>query len=469
MNRRELSRLFSTSAVHIALWYVCVYVLLVGAALLVFYWASSRYVDAQLEAGLQQEFVSLRDLGANEGVAALAAAIEKRSQAGSEQGRFYLLVDATGDKLAGNFTGWPEELDDRVSLDESVHTAWIDDDMNPIAAADEDSYWPVIGKQYQDGGVLVVARSVEQSEALQMFSIYALSGLLLVIVALALAMGLFIGRSILGRIDKIIETAASIMCGEFAQRMPLSDRGDEFDELSTRLNDMLSRIEHLMQGMRDVTDNVAHDLRSPLTRMRNRLDVVLLEHRSPEEYRQEIELAITDSEELMRSFNAILQIAQTEAGAIRSSMEAVDLAGLATTVSEFYRPVAQQHQQCLIVDAASPVSVSGNRDLLSQALGNLLDNAIKYTPDGGLITVTAIHTGVAAQFSIADNGLGIPAAERDRVLQRFVRLDQARSSPGNGLGLSLVSAVAGLHSAALELGDNGPGLIVTLSFPAELT
>lgn len=464
MNRPDLNRLFSTTAVRIAWWYASVYILLVGAALLVFYWASSQYVDNQLKAGLQQEFVTLRELGASEGVSALTVELEKRSQVNSAEGRFYLLTDPAGGKLAGNFTGWPEELDDRVPLDESVHTAWIDDDMNPLAEDDEDTYWPVIGRQYEDGSIFLVARSVEQSEALQMFTIYALSGLLLVIVALALAMGLYTGRSILGRIDKIIEIATSIMNGDLAQRMPLSNRNDEFDELSVRLNNMLSRIEQLMRGMRDVTDNVAHDLRSPLTRMRNRLDVLLLEQRSPEEYQREVELSIRDSEGLMRSFNAILQISQAEAGSVRSNMESVDLAGLATTVSEFYQPLAQERYQRLITDALRPTFVYGNRDLLSQMLGNLLENAIKYTPDGGLLVVTVAKMDGIAQLSVADNGPGIPASERERVLQRFVRLDQARSSQGNGLGLSLVNAVARVHSAELELLDNGPGLLITFKF-----
>jgi signal transduction histidine kinase len=461
--------LLRTSAVRISLWYACLYIILAGTALGAYHWVTSRYVDAQLYAGLRDEFVDLSEIAATRGFDALTREIASRSRADGRNGRYYLLVDAALRKVAGNLAGWPKEEDDQVAVDGTVHAAWIDDDMIANAREDEDEYWPVIGRRFEDGSVMLLSRSVAQAEQMQVFSIYALSSLLLVIVVLALAMGVFMGRTILGRIDNISATAKTIMQGDLTRRMPLSGRGDEFDDLAGRLNDMLARIEQLMQGVREVTDNVAHDLRRPLTRLRNRLDMVLLEERSPELYRRTIEEAIRDTEDLVKTFNAILQIAQAEAGSLRAKMEDMDLADVAIQVVDFYRPVAQQRKQRLIIDATRPVMVRGNRDLLSQALGNLLDNAVKYAPPGGLILVQVERMEEGVRVSVSDNGPGIPASERERVLQRFTRLDQARSSPGNGLGLSLVNAIAGLHAARISLADNGPGLIVRITFAAPST
>jgi signal transduction histidine kinase len=460
----EVKRLFGTTAVRISLWYACLYIVLAGTALGAYYWATSRYIDAELYAGLEDEFVELRNIAERDGFEGLQREVASRSRASGADGSYYLLVDRNLHKVAGNLTGWPEDQDDQVAVDETVHQAWVDDTMIPGASEDHDAYWPVIGKRFKDGSILLVARSVAQAEDMQVFSAYALTSLLVAIVVLALAMGVFMGRTILARIDKINATTETIMRGDLSGRVPLSGRGDEFDDLAGRLNNMLGRIEQLMQGMREVTDNVAHDLRRPLTRLHNRLDTILLEERSPEVYRQTIEAAIHDTQDLVKTFNAILQIAQAEAGSLRAKMADVDLASVAIQVVEFYRPVAQQRRQRLVVDAKRPVTVCGNRDLLSQALGNVLDNAIKYSPPEGLILVQVERTDEGVRVSVSDSGPGIPVAERGRVLQRFTRLDQARSSPGNGLGLSLANAIVGLHGAKMSFADNAPGLVVRITF-----
>lgn len=466
MKLPDFRRLLRTTAVRTSLWYAFLYILLAGTALGAYYWATSRYVDAQLYKGLYDEFVDLRNIAVKEGFGPLQREVASRSHAAEQDGRYYLLVDGSQHKLAGNLVGWPKEEDDQVVVDESVHASWVDDDMIPGSHDDEDEYWPVIGKRFDDGSILLLSRSVAQADEMQMFSIYALSSLLFVIVVLALAMGVFMGRTILGRIDNISATAETIMGGDLSRRMPLSGRDDEFDDLGEHLNKMLDRIEQLMQGMREVTDNVAHDLRRPLTRLRNRFDMILLEERSPEVYRQAVEEAIHDTEDLMKTFNTMLQIAQAEAGTLRVKMEDVDLADVAEQVAGFYRPVAEQRMQRLVVSARQPVMIRGNRDLLSQALGNLLDNAIKYSPKQGLILIQVEHTTEGVQLSVSDNGPGIPVQEQERVLQRFTRLDHARSSPGNGLGLSLVNAIAALHKAKISFADNAPGLIVTMTFIA---
>jgi signal transduction histidine kinase len=458
----DFSRLARTTAVRIALRYVLIYVLLVGAALAVFYWATGHYVDAQLYAGMEEDFQSLRDRYDRDGSEGLAGLMRSRSESAATEGRFYLLVDKNGRTVSGNLLGLPPE--DPLPLDAKVHVVWVEDDIIPLASYDDDAYWPVIGTVLPDGSRLVVARSVDNAEALQLYSLYALLALLAVIVFLALTMGLLIGSSILKRIDAISNTAHHIMAGDLGQRMPVSARGDEFDTLSQRLNQMLERIEQLLKGMREITDNVAHDLRSPLTRLRNRLEVTLLQRRDETEYRAAMQDAIRDAESLLRTFNALLQVSQAEAGTVRAAMTRVDAAQLVREVAELYAPAMEDAALQLQVDADQPVTVSGNRNLLAQAIGNLLDNAIKFTPAGGTVRLRAAAAPGGSEISVSDTGPGIPAPDRQRVTERFVRLDPTGAARGNGLGLSLVDAIARQHGATLLLEDNEPGLRAVIRF-----
>ncbi len=393
MNTPDLIRLTRTTAVRIALRYVLIYVLLVGAALAVSYWTTGRYIDAQLYAGMEEDFRVLRDRYDRDGSEGLARLMHSRSEAAAAEGRFYLLVDKDGRTVSGNLLGLPPE--DPLPLDGQVHVVWVEDDIIPLASYDDDAYWPVIGAVLPDGSRMLVARSVANAEALQLYSLYALFALLAVIVFLALTMGLLIGSTILKRIDAISDAAQHIMAGNLGQRIPVSARGDEFDNLSRRLNQMLERIEQLLTGMREITDNVAHDLRSPLTRLRNRLEDAALD---------------------------------------------------------------------LKVDADQPVTVTGNRNLLAQAIGNLLDNAIKFTPRGGTVRLRAAVAPDGSEISVSDSGPGIRAGDRQRVLERYVRLDAAGTTRGNGLGLSLVAAIARQHGARLLLEDNSPGLRAVIRF-----
>ena len=462
---RNIRRVLSTTAVRISLWYAFICILLVGLALLIIYWAGSSYIDEQLKSGLEQEFFDLIRIETNKGPGALTKAVDKRSDVDLPQAFQYLLVDPSGKKIAGNMIGWPTEDEDRVPVDGTVHTAWIDDDMQRINDGDEDLYWPVIGKRFDNGNILVVARSVKDAEIQQLFMIYALSILLVLIVVLVLTMGYLIGRTILKHIDKIIDVSGLIIKGDLNNRIPMSGKDDEFEELAARLNTMLNKIQDLVHGMREVTDNIAHDLRTPLTRMQNRLDAVLMKNSLTYQSRNEIELAIKDTEDLLRSFNTILLISRSEAGTILPEMKPVDLVNISTTALEFYEPMAEEKHQQIVINSIGPLIINGDFDLLSNAVANLLENSIKYTPEGGLIKVFLTKDDDALRLCVLDNGPGIPEHERERVLRRFVRLDQARQSPGNGLGLSLVKAVALLHGGELILSDNNPGLKSCLQFP----
>ncbi len=249
-----------------------------------------------------------------------------------------------------------------------------------------------------------------------------------------------------------------------SQRVPGSDKNDEFDQLSNHLNNMLSRIELLLTGMRQVTDNIAHDLRKPLSRLRNRLEITLLEKREPQEYQQVLSETIEDADELIITFNALLEIAQTEAKSFRGEWKTVDLSKLLKQLGELYQELAESKGVPLIIAVQDELAVTGNRHLLAQAVSNLLDNAIKYTDTGGQIILDASQQHQIVMINISDNGVGIPADKYGLVLERFFRLDSARSTSGNGLGLSLVKAVINLHGASLEFEDNHPGLVVRLMF-----
>jgi hypothetical protein len=315
------------------------------------------------------------------------------------------------------------------------------------------------------GGLqLLVARDVhERSDTERMFTT-ALPWSVALMLTLGLVGGAVMSRNLLKRLDQINSTSREIMAGHLSRRLPVSRAGDEFDTLARNLNRMLERIERLMKGMREVTDSVAHDLRSPLNRLRNRLEGTLRRLPVEDQEAPEIEAAITETDRLISTFDSLLLIAEAEAGAARNSMSRVNLSALAHDVWELYQPVAEENGIALEMMPAQPLEVRGNGNLLSQALANLVDNAIKYTPSGGKVTIAAEQNGKGAIVSVADNGPGIPEDDRPRAIERFVRLEASRHSPGTGLGLSLVAAVARLHEARLELCDNHPGLKASMIF-----
>jgi hypothetical protein len=258
------------------------------------------------------------------------------------------------------------------------------------------------------------------------------------------------------------------VAGDFSKRVPVSKKGDEFDDLSQHLNRMLDRIERLMRGMREVSDNVAHDLRSPLNRLRSRLELAARHGFSDPEMRRDIEAAVEETDRLIATFNALLLIAEAEAGSVRESMEEIDLREVIVGVGELYEPLAEEKGARLVVkNSQRPARISGNKNLITQALANLVDNAIKYSSPGSEILVAIEQVQSGPSLVVADNGPGIPQEDRPRVVERFVRLEASRHSPGTGLGLSLVSAVARLHDAEFVLSDNGPGLRAEIKFSAE--
>ncbi|HKJ09216.1 MAG TPA: ATP-binding protein [Gammaproteobacteria bacterium] len=453
-------RLLKTTAFRLSLLFAVLYSLLMAGACGFIYWASTSYIDHDIDVELQAEATGLVHLFSSGGREDLVTALQQRARYGPRFSHQYLLLGPRDEEIAGNLRTWPA-----TAASEGWHTFAVP--RRPSDPRDGDSepeYVRARTVALAGGYHLLVGESLDAEREVKEHIFGVVAGAIGFSVIVAMGLGVLMGRSVLSRIDAVSHAAGEVMGGELSRRLPVSARSDEFDELAARLNAMLERIEQLMSAMRQVTDNVAHDLRSPLNRIRNQLEVTLLESRNESDYRTAIETAVQEADGLIRTFNALLSIAQAEAGVRRNSWHDVDLSALGEDLAELYGAVAEEQGLAFHSELTPDVHIQGNRDLLAQALSNLLENAMKYTPAGGRVSLRVNRSGGAAQIEVTDSGPGIPAPERERVMQRFVRLDPARSSPGNGLGLSLVRAVAHLHRAAVQLDDNRPGLKVTMVF-----
>ena len=334
--------------------------------------------------------------------------------------------------------------------------------------------------ELSNGFRLLVGRDLEERRRLFGIVANAAQWSVLVVIVLGLGGGIFVARRVLQRIDAMTGTTQRIMAGDLSGRLPVGRSGDELDRLAENLNAMLERIEALMMGLKEVSDNIAHDLKTPLTRLRNRAEEALARSGSEAEYRAALERTIEESDGLIRTFNALLMIARAESGQARGNMDDFDAADVAKGIHELYEPLAEDDGMTLHVKTA-PAPLHGNRELISQALANLVENAIKYgkpvaggaaarrrrrRADAREILIEARREGDHVLLSVTDHGPGIPEADRKHAVERFVRLEASRTLPGSGLGLSLASAVATLHGGELRLGDAHPGLIATLAIPA---
>ncbi len=460
----KFHRLLHTTAIQLALRYAIVYAVLIGVSLGFLYWTNRQFIDTHIITSLEQELNDLKHLEQVQGMPELKRVIQAFSQKLYANGQFFLLLSNNGQRLAGTLKSWPPG----VKIDGKVQNIWIDENLilDHSEVIDlKGGYLPVIASSFPDGERLLVGENTTKSENLQGYSIATMVLIFSVSVILALMMGLFMSRTVLTRIDTINNTARAIADGSFSSRIPISEREDEFDELAQHLNDMLTKIEQLMVSMRQVTDNVAHDLRQPLSRLRNRFEVTLLEPREQVEYQEVLNESVEDVNNILRTFKTLLEIAQTESGVHRGDWDTINLSALAANLGQLYQDQAEAQRFTLTLNIEQGMTVDGNRDLIALLLSNLLENSIKYTPhQNGCIHLSVEPDEKHIRLVIADNGPGIPANQRERVLQRFTRLESARSTPGNGLGLSLVKAVVDLHRAELYLEDNLPGLRVTILF-----
>ena len=450
-------RLLRTNAFRLAALYFALFAASVLALLVFIYLSTADFIERQTEATIDAEITGLAEQYQQRGLAGLVDIIRARISAQHRDTTLYLITDATLQPLAGNLSGWPSA--------EPVAAGWI---SFPVKArrAGETETDTALAKVFVLAGDyrLLVGRDLRDARLFRSRITRTLTWAALATLALGIAGGLFMTRNMLRRVEAVNRTSERIIHGDLSQRVPLTGSGDEFDQLAANLNAMLDQIERLMAGMRQVTDNIAHDLRTPLARLRARLEVTLLERPDALRYAEALRDTIAEADRLLVTFNALLSIAEAEAGARRETMAVVDLAEIARSVSELYEPVADDKGLALTVASDARVAVNGDRHLLSQAIANLLDNALKYTP-AGTVALTARRSGEVARIEVADSGPGVPSDRREAVFDRFVRLEGSRSTPGNGLGLSLVRAVAKLHGGEVWLEDNNPGLKAVFTLP----
>jgi signal transduction histidine kinase len=455
-----MMRFLRTNAFRLAALYFVLFATSVVALLAFIYLSTAGFVEAQTEATLDAEIAGLAEQYNQRGLSGLVQVIAARSAGERGDAMLYLITDPTGSPLAGNLSRWPAATE--------LRPGWLAFTVELRHGGEIETHVARGATFILPGGFrLLVGRDLRDATIFRERVARTLAWAGLLTLALGLAGGLLMSRNMLQRVDAVNRTSARIIHGDLKQRVPLTGTGDEFDQLAANLNAMLDQIERLMAGMRQVTDNIAHDLRTPLARLRSRLEVALLGAPDVARYGETLRETIAEADRLLATFNALLTIAEAGSGASGESMTALDLAEVARSAAELYEPSAEEKDLHLVCRADRPVPVRGDRHLLSQAAANLIDNAIKYTPQGGSIEVIASTVDRHAELAVVDSGPGIPADQRDAVLEPFVRLEASRSTPGNGLGLSLVRAVATRHAGRVELADNRPGLRAVLSLPLD--
>jgi signal transduction histidine kinase len=452
------AKAFRTSTFRLAALYLLFFVVSILAVLGYIYYYTVGLLERQNEETIKAEVTGLADQYGTQGLPGLTDAINRRVAIGS--GMMFMLADPNGVYIAGNLHS--------PSISSLPDNSWID---FPVQSGDAKAplgheihgYNIQLPQDFQ----LLVGQDVEDLRQFRNMVREALYWGLGFSILMGLGGGFVMSRNFLRRVDAITATTRVIMNGNLSGRMPVSGSGDELDRLSQSLNDMLGQIEKLMQGMREVSSNVAHDLKTPLTRLRARIEAALRQN-TKADYHAALQQTLVDSEALLSTFNALLSITQLESGQQRTNLQVLDAREIIEDVVDLYSPLAEENNGALEMAATPGLQVKAKRELLAQALINLIDNAIKYgagADHAAHIKVTGRKDGCNVILSVADRGPGIPESDRERVLQRFVRLDESRSKPGNGLGLSLVASVANLLDGKLILLDNKPGLRAELWLP----
>jgi signal transduction histidine kinase len=445
-----LPKILRTSSFRLTLLYAglfgCSALILLG----VIYWATGVYMSTSLDGAIDSDIAELEASLHAGGIGALAAQVEERVRQTPNGPMYYLLEDPEGKVIAGNVPpahAGEGRLDLKVPRSNSPSVA-----VHAHGITLPDAEYLVVGVDALPRREMhkLVVRVFEWSSAITL--------------VLAFAGGALMSGGLLRRIETISRAARDIMAGDFSRRIPVRGTGDEFDHLVANLNAMLERNELAMESVRQVSNDIAHDLRTPLTRLRQRLELAQRRARSLEEWRRAADQCICDMDAILDIFGALLRIAQIESGIPTRRFAEVDLTELLSTVIEVYRPMAEEREQRFAADIVPGLAVRGDRELLAQMVANVVENAIKHSPAGAFVRLTTAQSPSAIAVTVIDSGPGIPIADRQRVFQRFYRLERSCSTPGSGLGLSLVEAIAALHQVSIELADNRPGLRVALRF-----
>jgi signal transduction histidine kinase len=465
-------KLIRTTAFRLTLVYLFVFALFAASLLAYFAWNTRRLITEQITTTVNAETGEINDIFERRGLRGLVFTIENRAL--RPGANLYLVTTPAGQAIAGNVGSLAPGV--------MATTGWSETAYRRLDEQDTAAHFALVRvTELSDGFRLLIGRDLEERRRLFGIVAKAAQWSVLIVVVLGLGGGIFVARRVLWRIDAMTGTTRRIMAGDFSGRLPVGRSGDELDRLAENLNAMLERIEALMMGLKEVSDNIAHDLKTPLTRLRNRAEDALAKSRTEVEYRTALEQTIEESDGLIRTFNALLMIARAESGQARDNMDDFDAADVASGIHELYEPLAEDSGMTLHVKTSS-AQLHGNRELISQALANLVENAIKYGKPVSVgppsatdaiaadareeILIEARREGDKVLLSVTDHGPGIPEADRKHAVERFVRLEASRTQPGSGLGLSLASAVATLHGGELRLDDAHPGLIATLAIPA---
>ena len=461
-----LGKLVRSTAFRLTLVYLLIFAFYAAALLAYFALNTGRLITEQITDTVDDEIAELTQQYTMGSWRQLTTIVENRAlRPGSS---LYLVTAPSGQAIAGNVGSLAPGVIDKIGWSETVYRRLDERDTAEHSAL-------VRVTQLSGGFRLLVGRDLEERARMREIVVAAARGSLALVVVLGLAGGFFVTRRVLKRFDAVTDTTQRIMAGDLSGRLPVTGIGDELDRLAINVNAMLERIEALMRGLKEVSDNIAHDLKTPLTRLRNRCEAALRTARTESDYRAAMEGMIEESDGLIRTFDALLMIARAESGQARDNMVEFDAAETVRGVSELYEPLAEEKGLIMRADTPGAATLKGNRELLSQALANLVDNAIKYARPAAEgsgekppaeIVVGARRAGERVLLTVADRGPGIPEADRARVVERFVRLSPDPAQPGSGLGLSLAAAVARLHGGELTLEDNAPGLRVVISLPA---
>ncbi len=445
--------LFRSAGVRFGMIYAVVFALATLALAMFLWWSTAGLLDRQTDTAINADTQGLSERYQEGGLGALVDTIEQRLAGNVDDDAIYLLVDPMYHRIVGNLSGWPA----------SFRQAAMWHDVQ-IERAGRRGMARLHRYDLPGAFHLLVGRDVEVHAQMARL----LTDALLWAAGIALLLGtvgaLAVRSLFRMTLADVSATAAATSAGDFTRRVRVSGRGDEFDRLAETINDMLDRIARLMDGVRQVSNAIAHDLRTPIARARARLEDARAHASGEADLRAAIERAEADLDGVSAIFQALLRIAEIEAGARRSAFADLDLAPLLLDLADLYGAVAEERGQHLEPAIPASLHAYGDRDMIQQAVANLLDNALKFSPAGGVIGIAATaDPGQGVRITVADQGAGIPEADRERATQRFFRGESARSTPGSGLGLALVQAVATLHGGALLLEDNGPGLRATLT------
>jgi len=450
-------RLFRSSAFRLTLLYMVTFGASVTALLIFVYNTVISDMEDDLKHSITVQEADLRRSFGLLGPSEIATSLQHMLEKDEEKTLVLMLIDRNWHVIAGNLEQWPGG---KTSVD-----TWI---KFPIGKASGSSLPPraiAINTTLPGGYILLVGRKMAEIEHVREIIVEALYICFGIMFVLAAAGGMLISYTIYRRIEAINQTFLSVSAGALQTRVKVTGTADEFDHLAVHLNQTLNRICELIDGVRDISYSVAHDLRTPLNRLRHRLESILAQQMSGEKMTEEVRKSLSEIDTLVATFNSILRIAQAEMGAGVEQFADFNLSEAVRDVVDLYRPVAEEKSQQLTTEIAEDVIINGDRHLITQTVANILDNAIKYTPQAGHIMVTLAIADSQIELKVADDGPGIPQEFHHKVTEKFFRLERSRSSPGNGLGLSLVSAAVKLHRGDLSFADNAPGLMVTVRLP----